>query len=150
MSQIKKGLPQDIPNSPNSVQFLLGVFMLFAGGVFLVFESIFENHLNLTMAGVVAIMIACYGLIAKRNKITQKRLVQSLFVVPLVFGFIFSLGGLVGLITGVRWRVMMTVSKQTSTIELICGICFFILALAAWVALKLKTYKENSGAKDED
>jgi drug/metabolite transporter (DMT)-like permease len=141
MNQSKKRPSQDIPKAPNSVQFLLGVVMLFAGGVFLVFESIFENHLNLTMAGVVAIMIGCYGLIAKRNAITQKRLVQSLFVVPLVFGCIFSLGGLVGLITGVRWRVMMTVSKETSTIELITGICFFTFALAAWAFLKIKIFK---------
>ena len=115
--------------------------MLFAGGVFLFFESIIENHLNLTMAGVVAIMIGCYGLIAKRNAITEKRLVKGLFVVPLVFGCIFSLGGLVGLITGERWRVMMTVSKKTSTIELISGICFFAFALALWAFLKIKIFK---------
>ena len=144
MNQSKKSPSKDISKGPDSVQFLLGVIMLITGGVFLVFESVFENHLNLTMASAVAIIIGCYGLIVKRGAITQKRLVQSFFVVPLVFGCIFSLGGLVGLIAGVRWRLMMTVSKQTSTIELISGICFFTLALAVWAVLKLKTFKQNS------
>ena len=143
MNQSKKRSSQDIPKGPNSVQFLLGVIMLITGGVFLIFESVFENDLNLTMAGAVAIIIGCYGLIVKRNTITQKRLVQSLFIVPLIFGCIFSLGGLVGLITGVRWRLMMTVSKQTSTIELISGICFFTFALAVWAFLKIKIFKQK-------
>ena len=144
MNQSKKRPSKDISKGPDSIQFLLGVIMLITGGVFLVFESVFENHLNLTMAGAVVIIIGCYGIIVKMGAITQKRLVQSLFVVPLVFGCIFSLGGLVGLIAGVRWRLMMTVSKQTSTIELISGICFFTLALAVWAVLKLKTFKQNS------
>ena len=65
MNQSNKRPSKDISKGPDSVQFLLGVIMLITGGVFLIFESVFENNVNLTMAGAVAIIIGCYGLIVK-------------------------------------------------------------------------------------
>ena len=143
MSQSQKEFVKDIPEGPDSVQLLLGVIMLLGGGAFLVFESIFENNMNLTMAGVIALMIGGYGLIGKWSTITKKILRKSLFVVPIIFGGIFLLGGLVGFLMGVRWRIMMTVSKETSIIELVTGIFFLLLALIIWATLKLKAYMQH-------
>ena len=109
---------ESTPNQSTHAQFLMGCTFLLAFGTLVVIESILEHVYNITVAGIITIVIGCYGIFMVREAIKSALFSKGLYFLPLVFGVMFLIAGVSGFFIGIRPRSMTGVSRETALFEI--------------------------------